>query len=124
MHKYRDLKVWQRSMKFTLDVYRATSAHFPGDERYGLTSQIRRAVSAIPLNIAEGSGNSSNKEFCRFLEIAKRSGYEVMTAIEIARGLNYLNDDLSAGLLSEANEIIAMIVGLTKTLQQRAKSDI
>lgn len=62
MHKYRDLKVWQRAMKFTVTVYQETR-HWPSEERFGLISQIRRATSSIPLNIAEGAGNESNKEF-------------------------------------------------------------
>ena len=117
MHKFRDLKVWQRAMTFTVTIYRET-AKFPADERFGLVSQLRRACASIPLNIAEGSGNNSNKEFCRFLEIARRSGYEVMTGIDIARGLEYLPDAQADALLKEADEIVAMIVGLTKTLQR------
>ncbi len=74
MHNYRQLKVWQRSLAFALRVYREAAEHFPADERFGLTSQICRAAGSIPMNIAEGSGNSSNKEFCRYLDMAKRSG--------------------------------------------------
>lgn len=115
MHKFRELKVWQRAMSFTTTIYRETRSWTP-DERFGLTSQIRRAASSIPLNIAEGSGNSSKKEFCRFLEIALRSCYEVMTAIEIARGLEYWTDERADDLLNEASEIAAMLVGLMKSL--------
>jgi len=115
MHNYRNLKVWQRAMTFTIRIYRETKV-FPNDEIFGLTRQIRNATSAIPLNIAEGSGNSSDKEFCRFLEIALRSGYEVATAIDIARGLTYWKDSIADELLKEVNEIIAMIVGLMKHL--------
>jgi four helix bundle protein len=114
MHNFRNLKVWQRAMAFTIRVYRETGAHFPADERFGLTSQIRRASASIPLNIAEGSGNSSNKEFCRFLEIAARSGYEVMTAIDIAKGLKYWADSLAYDLDQEIGEIVAMLVGLRR----------
>lgn len=67
-------------MSFTVAIYRETR-EWPNDERFGLISQIRRATNSIPLNIAEGAGNSSNKEFHRFLQIALRSSYEVMTAI-------------------------------------------
>lgn len=114
MHKYRELKVWQRSMSFTIAIYRETR-NWPSDERFGLISQIRRAVSSIPMNIAEGAGNDSNKEFCRFLEMALRSGYEVMTAIDIARGLDFLPNDRADALLKEADEIAPMIVGLMKS---------
>ena len=115
MHKYHELKVWQRAMAFTIAIYRETRT-WPTDERFGLISQIRRATSAIPLNIAEGAGNDSNKEFCHFLQIALRSTYEVMTAIEIARGLEFLRNERADELLKEANEIAAMMVGLMKSL--------
>ena len=115
MHKYRELKVWQRAMGFTITVYRETQG-WPQSERYGLTSQIRRAATSISLNIAEGAGNTSNKEFCRFLEFGLRSSYEVMTAIDIARGLEYFSSERADALLAEADEIAAMIVGLMKSL--------
>jgi four helix bundle protein len=89
MHNYRELKVWQRAMAFTIAIYRTTQS-WPSDERFGLISQTRRATTSIALNIAEGSGNSAKNEFRRFLEYALRSTYEVMTAVEIARGLGYL----------------------------------
>ncbi len=115
MHKYRELKVWQRAMVFVVEIYRE-SQEWPSEERFGLISQIRRAATSIPLNIAEGSGNDSNDEFCRFLQYSLRSTYEVMTAIDIARGLHFLPDTRADSLLEEANEIAAMIVGLMKHL--------
>lgn len=101
-------------MTFTISIYRATKA-YPTDERFGLVSQTRRAASSIPLNIAEGAGNDSNKEFCRFLQIALRSGYELMTAIDIALGLSYLDQQTAQTLLDEADEIVAMLTGLMKS---------
>lgn len=115
MHKYRELKVWQRGMQFTTTVYRETRS-WPSDERFGLISQIRRVTCSIPLNIAEGAGNSSDKEFCRCLEMALRSPYEVMTAIDIARGLEFYSDECADSLLKEIDEIAAMLVGLMKSL--------
>ena len=108
-------EVWQRAMAFTVEIYQE-SQKWPSDERFGLISQIRRATTSIPLNIAEGSGNESNQEFCRFLQYALRSDYEVMTAIDIARGLKFLDDERADALLGEASEIAAMIVGLMKHL--------
>ena len=115
MHKYRELKVWQRAMAFTVTIYKE-SQKWPGDEKFGLINQIRRAATSIPLNITEGAGNDSNQEFCRFLRYALRSDYEVMTAIDIARGLNFLENPHADTLLEEANEIAAMLVGLMKHL--------
>ena len=114
MHNYRQLKVWQRSMAFTTRIYKET-LNFPVDERFGLISQMRRASCSMPLNIAEGAGNSTEKEFCRFLELALRSGYEVMTAIDIARGLEYWSPQQANELQSEAQEIVAMTAGLMKS---------
>jgi four helix bundle protein len=118
MHTFRKLKVWQRGMDFVTEVYRV-SAGFPQAEQFGLTSQIRRAATSIPLNIAEGAGCGSNPEFQRFLSYALRSAYEVMTASEIAQRLGYSSPDETQALLSEADQIAAMIVGLSRSLDYR-----
>jgi four helix bundle protein len=69
MHNLKELKIWNKAIDLTVDVYKAT-ASFPSEERYGLTSQARRSVVSIPSNIAEGAGRNSNKEFNNFLGIA------------------------------------------------------
>lgn len=117
MHNYRNLRVWQSAMDFTTLIYKETQL-WPAEEKFGLISQIRRAATSIPLNIAEGSGNQSSKEFGRFLQISLRSVYEVMTAIEIAQRLEYLSDNRVESLLGEGDEIAAMLVGLMRHLQQ------
>lgn len=115
MHKFRELKVWQRAMDFVTEIYRV-SARFPRSEQFGLTDQIRRAAISVPLNIAEGAGAGSNAEFRRFLSYALRSTYEVMTALEIAQRLGYCSLEKTQELLDEADEIAAMIVGLSRSL--------
>jgi four helix bundle protein len=115
MHKYRDLQVWQRSIAFTGLIYRETR-NWPSDEKFGLTSQIRRASCSIPMNIAEGSACSTNKGFCRYLETALGSCNEVSTAISIALSLEFLLAARAQPLQKEADEIAAMIVGLMKSL--------
>ena len=77
MQDFRDLQVWQKAHALTLSVYRS-SERFSKEERYGLTSQLRRAAASIGTNIAEGSGRMSNKEFTRFVEIAYASVLEVV----------------------------------------------
>lgn len=114
-HNFRKLKVYQRAIEFTVEIYKLSKT-FPKEEMYGLTSQIRRAVTSISLNIAEGSGSSSEKEFRRFLEIALRSDYEVMTCLEIALKLNYCERREFDRLITEADEIAAMISGFSKSL--------
>jgi len=107
--------VYQRAIEFAIEIYKLSKT-FPREELYGLTSQIRRAVTSISLNIAEGSGNNSEKEFRRFLEIALRSDYEVMTCLEIAVRLNYCVRKDFDRLVVEADEIAAMITGFSKSL--------
>jgi four helix bundle protein len=102
-------------MDFVTEIYRV-SARFPRSEQFGLTSQVRRAAVSIALNIAEGAGAGSNAEFRRFLSYALRSTYEVMTALEIGQRLGYCSLEKTQVLLNEADEIAAMIVGLSRSL--------
>ena len=115
VHQFRKLTVWQRSMVFTTKIYALTSK-FPRSEQFGLTDQIRRATVSISLNIAEGSGSSSNLEFNRFLHIAKRSAYEVITGLEISNNLRYAKDSDIKTFITEAEEICSMISGLISKL--------
>ena len=115
-HKFRELTVWQRAMDLVTRVYTLTH-NFPSHELYGLVSQIRRAAISIRLNIAEGAGSSSPIEFARFLEIALKSTYETMTALEIAERLTYCRHEQISILLEEADEIAAMLVGLAKKMR-------
>lgn len=116
MQKFRKLKVWEKAISFVEEVYRIT-ATFPREEIYGLTAQLRRAAVSIPLNIAEGSGASSDMDFRRFLCISLRSAYEVMCAMEIAARLNYVASDKKEKTLGECDELSAMISGLMKKLK-------
>lgn len=113
--KFRRLEVWQKSMDLVELIYKLTES-FPSSELYGLTSQLRRAVTSIVLNIAEGSGARSDKAFKNFLAIAMRSNYETMCALEIADRLNYCNEEQKLILLTICDEIAAMITGLKKKL--------
>jgi four helix bundle protein len=69
MQRFTDLRVWQRSHKLVLEIYRLTR-RFPPNEMYGLTSQLRRAAASVPTNLAEGSKWQSNLEYARFVNIA------------------------------------------------------
>lgn len=103
-------------MEFVTSIY-ILSSTFPSEEKFGLTSQIRRAVVSIALNIAEGSGSGSDMEFRRFLKMALRSAYEVMAALEIASNLKLAKKDIIEARLQEADELAAMISGLIKKLK-------
>ena len=114
-HNFRKLKIYQRAIEFVVEIYEL-SRTFPTEELYGLTSQIRRAATSVSLNIAEGSGNNSEKEFKRFLEFSLRSAYEVMACLEIALKLKYVKKNDFDRLISQADEIAAMITGFSKSL--------
>ena len=116
--KYSELIVWQKSMNLVEAIYKAT-AEFPSEERFGLSSQIRRAAVSIPSNIAEGHGRKSTASFINFLSIAFGSLMEVETQIQIATRLNFLSGDKATALLAQTDEIGKMISGLKKSLAEK-----
>lgn len=116
MSSYRDLQVWRKAMGLVVMVYRHTQA-YPSDERFGLTSQTRRAATSIPANIAEGQARKSNPSFRNFLRIALGSAAELETHLEIARRLRYSEEDDAQALLRSADEVGRMLQGLLKSLQ-------
>jgi four helix bundle protein len=110
VRSYRDLRVWQISIDFAEDLYRITLL-FPREEVYSLTAQIRRAVSSIPLNIAEGHARQSTREFLHSLSIAAGSLAEVETQLILAARLKYLEQARLDELLLKSDEIGKMIRG-------------
>ncbi len=98
MRNFRELKIWDNSMQIIIPIYIITSK-FPLEERFGLTSQMRRASVSIASNIAEGCSRNSNKEFRRFLEISLGSAYELETQSIIAGELGYISKEQLAGFL-------------------------
>jgi four helix bundle protein len=99
-------------------IYRET-ATFPKEEKYSLTSQIRRASSSIPSNIAEGTSRSSQKEFKHFLSIALGSCYELNTQIELTKRLSIIPAETADKINRELDEVEKMIVGLIKTINKQ-----
>ncbi|SDE15897.1 four helix bundle protein [Mucilaginibacter pineti] len=104
MHNLKELKIWQKAIDLSVDVYKATTA-YPPDERFGLTNQIRRAAISISSNIAEGVGRNSKKDFCNFLSMANGSAYELQTQLIISNKLNLLQDELLNDLLKQIEEL-------------------
>ena len=92
MRDFKKYDIWQLSHELTLEVYKITSS-FPKEEVFGLTSQIRRAVSSIPTNISEGCGRNSDKEFNQFLNIALGSASETEYLLILSKDLNYVESD-------------------------------
>jgi four helix bundle protein len=116
MHKYKELKVWQKSMNVTADIYKITEK-FPDKERYNLISQICRSAVSIPSNIAEGAGRNSKKDFSHFLSIALGSSFELETQVILTEKLNYLSKTQIDDILAQLIEIQSMILGLKKSLK-------
>ena len=115
MHNLKELKIWNKAIRLTVDVYKATSS-FPADEKIGLTSQIRRAAVSVTSDISKGAGKNSNKEFSNFLGIANGSCYELQTQLLISNRLSLLNKDLLDGLLKQVDELQKMNYAFQKTL--------
>src|SRR5579863_316833 len=104
---FRDLQVWQRSMELTVAVYRLTQ-HFPREEAFGFTSQLRRSAISIPSNIAEGHGRMNPREFNRFLLIARASNCELQTQLEISGLLGFAETQLLITTQGISNEVEKM----------------
>lgn len=116
MKDYRDLQVWRKAHELTLAVYRVTQ-RFPGDEKYGLTNQLRRASCSIPSNIAEGCGRGSDVDFARCCQIAMGSACEVNYQLLLARDLGYLNESEHQRLDGAVNEVQRMLTALLTRLR-------
>ena len=113
---FRDLVVWQKSIKMAILVYKLTQ-DFPQDELYGLTSQMRRAGVSVASNIAEGHGRNSTKEYLRFLGVSRGSNYELQTQIEIAKSLGFGNDKILTEVESLSHEVGKMVFGIQESLK-------
>ena len=109
MRDFHNLLIWERSHQLTLDIYKVSQS-FPKEELFGLASQIRRAVSSVPTNIAEGCGRDSNKDFAHFLQIAIGSASEVEYELLLAHDLQYINKDEYERLANEVVAIRKMII--------------
>lgn len=118
MRPHENLEVWQKAIEFVLKIYKQTK-EFPSDERFGLTSQIRRASVSTPANIAEGAARQSGKEFLQFLAIAQGSCSEVETELLISMKLGFLSDAVYLELKSLADSIGRMLIGLSKHLKNK-----
>jgi four helix bundle protein len=116
MRDFMQLKVWQKAHRMTLRIYEATRP-FPREELYGLTSQMRRASSSIPANVAEGCGRSGDAEFGRFLQIAAGSASELQYHILLAHDLCLLPPALYQELDHRVREVKRMLTSLIKRLQ-------
>ena len=116
MHNLKELKIWHKAIELSTEVYRLT-ADFPKEEKYGLTSQIRRAAVSVPSNIAEGAGRNSNKEFIHFLGISNGSYYELQTQLIISKNLSLINNGVDL-ILDQIDQIQKMNYSLQSKLSK------
>ena len=115
MRTHENLEVWKKSIEAVLIIYKVTES-FPKEEKFRLTSQLRRAAVSIPANIAEGAARTSKKEFCHFLSNAQCSASEVETELLIAHRLGYVTSNKYEPLRCSIDEIGRMITGLSRQL--------
>jgi four helix bundle protein len=115
MRDFKRLEMWGQAHTLTLDVYKATRG-FPTDERYGLRSQLRRASSSIPTNIAEGAGRGTRGELQRFLGIAFGSASELSYLLLLSRDLRLVSYSTYCDLTEQCTSIMKMIRAYRKKL--------
>jgi four helix bundle protein len=118
---FEDLLVWQKAVELAVQIYALTRS-FPDDERFGLTSQLRRSAVSVSGNIAEGRGRLSEGDFRQFLGIAQGSNYEVLTQLLIAKRLRFGSSDAIAQCEDLSNDVSKMLSALIARLPRRARS--
>lgn len=120
MQDFRNLDVWQKAHLLTLCVYRCTRT-FPVDERFGLASQLRRAGSAIPANLAEGCGRGSDADFARFVQNALGSASELDYHLLLCHDLGYLSEETYQTLYKQTARTMRMLNGLLNKLRASSR---
>lgn len=114
---YKNLEVWKESRKLVSAIYLTVSV-FPEDEKFGLSSQLKRASISVPSNIAEGMGRNSNKETRQFFYIAKGSLYEIETQIYLALDLNFITEEKAEQIFNQIIIVRKLIIGFIKYLDK------
>ena len=115
IQSYKDLIVYQKSYKLSLEIYKATKK-FPSSEIYGLVSQMRRSVVSIPCNIAEGYRRGHRKEYIQFLYVAQGSCGELETLLSLSKDLGFLDEQTFDSLYQAQDEISRLLRGLIFSL--------
>lgn len=121
MKDFRQLIVWQKAHAVTLELYVVTRK-FPAEERYGLTSQIRRASASIGATIAEGCGKGGEVEFGRHLQMSSGSASEVSYHLILSRDLDYLSEAEFARLSVKVEEVRRMLASLLSKISASKKA--
>lgn len=106
--RFEHLDIWKDSITYSKKIYLLTK-DFPRDELFALVSQLRRAGSSVPANIAEGCGSSTNKDLSHYLDIAIKSIYETVSHLYLAKELNYISENIRIELYKEAEILVRKI---------------
>lgn len=114
---YKDLIAWQKGMELVSAIYDATDG-FPSHKQFGLVSQLRRAAVSVPSNIAEGKAHFSNRDFVRFLRLARGSLAEVETQVLIAQRRKYVSTETTNELTQKVDELGRILSGLINSLNK------
>ena len=117
MRDYKKLDIWKKSHLLTKQIYIEVLLIMPPEERFALTNQIRRSAYSIPLNIVEGCGKNSDKDFAHYLDNALGSGHEVEYTCFLIFDLEYIPKDLYDNLNAAVNEVKAMLIAFIKFLR-------
>ena len=118
LKNFKELKVWRKSYQLCLDIYKVTKG-FPKEEKYGLTSQIRRASVSIPSNIAEGYGRRTTPDYVRSLYVAYGSICELETQIMLCGDLTYIEEENLRGIQNDIREVERMLKALIRSLENK-----
>ena len=113
---FQSLEIWKKSHSLVLSIYKITENDFPKSELFTLTTQIRRAASSIPTNIAEGCGRRTNKDFAHFIQMAIGSSSEVEYQLILANDLKYITEETWKSLSKNITEIRKMMLSFNKKL--------
>lgn len=120
MHDYRKLNVWRKAHEFVLEAYRVT-ARFPSEEKYGLSSQIRRAAVSVPANIVEGRARGTDPDLRRFLYIALGSAQETEYLLFLATELKMIEKDEYDRISPQINEVCRMLNQFIQKLSEQKR---
>ncbi len=123
MFRFEKLDVWHKAVEYADLVYRVTQG-FPAEERFGLTSQLRRSAVSVSSNIAEGTSRRSDVDLARFIEIAYGSLLESVSELQIAKRQQFLNDEMLKKAYKSAEDLAKMLSGLRRTLKGKADSRV
>ncbi len=115
MKNFKQLLIWQKGIDIVKETY-LLAKELPSSEKFGITSQMTRAASSIPSNIAEGSSRSSNKDYCRFLEIALGSAFELETHLIIIKEIGLIDQKIPDSIFQLIDEEQKMIMSFLKKL--------